>query len=58
MRLSAPKFVVFLATLSAAGAAVAVEYFGADIPYVGSQAFSVLLAAYGLLALGTMVRGL
>jgi len=58
MRLNAPKFVVFLATLGAAAAAVAVQYLGADIPYVGQHAFPVLLGAYGLLALGTLVRGL
>jgi len=57
MRLSAPKFVVFLLAMIVAVAAIAVQYFGANVPFVGQHSFAVLLAAFGLLTLGNLDRG-
>ncbi len=61
MRLSAPRFVVFLTTLAMAGLAIAIHYFGVQVPnaqFVTQHAFELLVASYGLLALGTLLRGL
>ena len=60
MKLSAPKFIVWLLALILAGLAIASKYVG--IPVVGSFVkqydFWVMTAAYGLLFLGTLLKGL
>jgi len=60
MNLSAPKIVVWLLALILAALAIASKYVA--IPYVGSFVkqydFWVMTAAYGLLFLGTLFRGL
>ena len=60
MKLSAPKFIVWLLALIAAGLAIASMY--VSIPYiggfVGDNKFWFMTAAYGLLFLGTLFKGL
>ena len=60
MKLSAPKFVVWLLALVLAALAIVSKY--TAIPYVGSFVkqydFWVMTAAYGLLFLGTLFKGL
>lgn len=60
MKLSAPKFVIWLLALILAGLAIASKYVG--IPVVGSfvkqNDFWVMTAAYGLLFLGTLFKGM
>lgn len=58
MRLSAPTFPVFLISVALAGAVIAVKYFGVSIPYVGGHLFEALLAAYGILLLGNLLRNI
>lgn len=59
MRLSPPTLLVFTLSVILAGLVIAVKYFGvAGIPYVGRYQFETLLAAYVLLLLGNLVRGL
>lgn len=62
MRLNAPTVPVFMISFVLVLAVVAVRYFGADIPIAGSiisgGLFEVLLAAYGILFLGNVLRGL
>ncbi|NLI54734.1 MAG: hypothetical protein GX417_10515 [Clostridiales bacterium] len=60
MRLSAPKFLVWLLALVLAALAIVSKYTG--IPYIGSFVrqydFWFMTAAYGLLFLGTLFKGL
>ena len=60
MKLSAPKFLIWLLALILAGLAIASKYVG--IPYIGSFVkqydFWFMTAAYGLLFLGTLFKGL
>ena len=60
MKLSAPKFIIWLLALILAGLAIASKYAG--IPVVGSfvrqNEFWVMTAAYVLLFLGTIFKGL
>ncbi len=60
MRLSAPKWIVWLLALILAALAIASKYVG--IPVVGSFVkqydFWIMTVAYGLLFLGTLFRGL
>lgn len=60
MKLSAPKFIIWLLALILAGLAIASKYVG--IPVVGGfirqNDFWVMTAAYGLLFLGTIFKGL
>jgi uncharacterized membrane protein len=60
MRLSAPKWVIWLLALILAALAIVSRY--ASIPYIGSfvhaNEFWFMTAAYGLLFLGTLFRGL
>lgn len=60
MRLSAPKFIVWLLALILAVLAIVSRYTG--IPVVGSFVkqydFWVMTAAYVLLFLGTLLRGM
>lgn len=60
MKLSAPKFIVWLLALILAALAIASKYVA--IPVVGNFVkqydFWVMTAAYGLLLLGTLFRGL
>jgi hypothetical protein len=60
MKLSAPRIVVWLLALILAALAIASKYVG--IPVVGDfvkqNDFWVMTAAYGLLFLGTLFRGL
>ena len=60
MKLSAPKFIVWLLALILAALAIVSKYF--SIPVVGSFVkqydFWVMTAAYGLLFLGTLFKGL
>lgn len=60
MKLSAPKFLVWLLALILAALAIVSKY--AAIPYVGDFVkqydFWVMTAAYGLLLLGTLFKGL
>ena len=58
MKLSAPTFVVFLISVILAGAVVAVTYGGFSIPVVSAHKFETLLAAYAVLLLGTVFKGL
>ncbi|MEM8627536.1 MAG: hypothetical protein AAGF32_06310 [Pseudomonadota bacterium] len=61
MRLSAPRFVVFMLTLAGVVTAVGIHYFGLAVPnvqFVTQHAFELLLASYALLAAGTLLRGL
>ena len=60
MRLSAPKWLVWLLALILAALAIASKYVG--IPYIGGfvakNDFWFMTAAYGLLFLGTLFKGL
>lgn len=60
MNLSAPKIVVWLLALVLAALAIVSKYVG--IPYVGDFVkqydFWFMTAAYGLLFLGTLFKGL
>ena len=60
MKLSAPKFIIWLLALILAALAIVSKYVA--IPYVGDFVkqydFWVMTAAYGLLLLGSMFRGL
>ena len=60
MKLSAPKVLVWLLALILAVLAIVSQYVA--IPYVGSfvkqNDFWVMTAAYGLLFLGTLFKGL
>ena len=60
MKLSAPKFIIWLLALVLAALAIVSKYVA--IPYVGDFVkqydFWVMTAAYGLLLLGTMFKGL
>ncbi len=60
MRLSAPKFIVWLLALILAALAIVSKYYG--IPAIGSfvrqNDFWFMTAAYGLLFLGTLFNGL
>ena len=60
MKLSAPKFLVWLLALVLAALAIVSKYVA--IPYVGDFVkqydFWVMTAAYGLLLLGTLFKGL
>ena len=60
MKLSAPKVLVWLLALILAALAIVSQYVA--IPYVGSfvkqNDFWVMTAAYGLLLLGTLFKGL
>ena len=60
MKLSAPKFLVWLLALVLAALAIVSKYVA--IPYVGDFVkqydFWVMTAAYGLLFLGTLLKGL
>ena len=60
MKLSAPKFLIWLLALILAGLAIASKYVG--IPVIGGfikqNDFWVMTAAYGLLLLGTLFKGL
>ncbi len=60
MKLSAPKFLIWLLALILAALAIVSKY--AAIPYVGGFVkqydFWVMTAAYGLLFLGTLLKGL
>lgn len=60
MKLSAPKFLIWLLALILAALAIVSKYVA--IPYVGSFVqqydFWVMTAAYGLLLLGTLFKGL
>jgi len=60
MKLSAPKFIIWLIALILAALAIASRYVG--IPVVGGfvrqNEFWVMTAAYGLLFLGTLFKGL
>ncbi|MEL6289505.1 MAG: hypothetical protein AAFQ35_12100 [Pseudomonadota bacterium] len=59
MRLSAPNLLVFMISFILALAVVAIQYFGANIPYVSEIApITLLLVAYAILALSNLVRGL
>ncbi len=59
MKLSAPKFIVWLLALIAAGLAIASMF--VSIPYIGSfveaNKFWFMTGAYGLLFLGTVFKG-
>lgn len=60
MRLSAPKWIIWLLALIAAALAIVSMY--VKIPYIGSfvesNRFWFMTAAYGLLFLGTLFKGL
>ena len=60
MKLSAPKFIIWLLALVLAALAIVSKYVA--IPYVGDFVkqydFWVMTAAYGLLLLGTLFKGL
>lgn len=60
MRLSAPKWIVWLLALIAAALAIVSMY--VKIPYIGSfvesNRFWFMTVAYGLLFLGTLFKGL
>ena len=60
MKLSAPKFLVWLLALILAALAIVSKYVA--IPYIGDFVkqydFWVMTAAYGLLLLGTLFKGL
>ncbi len=60
MRLSAPKFIIWLIALILAALAILSKFIG--IPVIGGFVrqydFWVMTAAYGLLLLGTLFRGL
>lgn len=60
MRLSAPKFIVWLIALIIAALAIVSQFVG--IPVIGaffkSNGFWAMVAAYGLLLLGTLFKGL
>jgi len=60
LRLSAPKWIGWRLALILAALAIISRY--ASIPYVGSfvhaNEFWVMTAAYGLLFLGTLLKGL
>ena len=60
MKLSAPKFIIWLLALVLAALAIVSKYVA--IPYVGDFVkqydFWVMTAAYGLLLVGTMFKGL
>ena len=60
MKLSAPTFLVWLLALILAALAIVSKYVG--IPYIGDFVkqydFWFMTAAYGLLFLGTLFRGL
>jgi len=60
MKLSAPKFLVWLLALILAALAIVTKF--VPIPYVGDfvkqNDFWVMTAAYGLLFLGTLFKGL
>jgi hypothetical protein len=60
MKLSAPKFIIWLLALVLAALAIVSKF--VPIPYVGDFVkqydFWVLTAAYGLLFLGTLFKGL
>ena len=58
MKLSAPTFVVFLISVILAGAVIAVTYGGVSIPVVSAHRFETLLAAYVVLLVGTLFKGL
>ena len=59
MRLSAPNLLVFMISFILALAVVAIQYFGAEIPFVSSiPTITLLLVAYGILAISNLVRGL
>lgn len=60
MKLSAPKWLVWLLALILAALAIVSKYVG--IPYIGDFVkmydFWFMTAAYGLLLLGTLFKGL
>ena len=60
MGLSAPSWGTFLLSVILVGLVVAAKYFGVEIPVlspiVKKSMFEVLLVAWGLLFLGTVIR--
>jgi len=58
MRLNSPSLLVFVISAILASAVVAIQFFGATIPFIGQYTFSTLLVAYALLFLGNIVRGM
>lgn len=59
MRLSAPNLLVFMISFILALAVVAIQFFGADIPIISSvPTITLLLVAYGILAVSNLIRGL
>lgn len=56
MRLSAPKFIVFLLSVVLVAAAVVSKFFF-DIPVVDGNEFWFALGGYVLLMLGNMLKG-
>ena len=60
MKLSAPKFIIWLLALILAALAIVSKYTG--IPYIGGFVsqydFWFITAAYGLLFLGTLFKGM
>lgn len=58
MGLSAPTFIVFLISFVLAGLAVAIKYFGYAVPVVDGYVFETMLAAYVVLFIGNLFKGL
>ncbi|MEZ5774962.1 MAG: hypothetical protein R3D33_09785 [Hyphomicrobiaceae bacterium] len=58
MRLTAPTPITFWVSAALAVAAVAVKYFGINVPFVSENVFLGLLVAYVVLVLGNIVRGM
>jgi hypothetical protein len=58
MALKAPGILTFMLSLILVFCVIVVKFFGAEIPFIKDQEFLVLLAAYAVLLLGSIMRGL
>jgi len=58
MRLSAPRFPIFLLSLVIAGLVIAVRFGGYNVPFVSGHLFESLIVAYVILLAGNLMKGL
>lgn len=58
MALKAPGILTFMLSVILTVLALVTYFFGANIPFITGQEFSVLLAAQAVLVFGCIMRGL
>jgi len=58
MRLSAPRFPIFLLSLVIAGLVIAVRFGGYNVPFISGHLFESLIVAYVILLAGNLMKGL